>query len=374
MMKLNICVIECNRIIAYDCKLCYNIVDMDKKTEQKNVTGKDIAELAGVSQSTVSRVLSSTGDDSLISEKTAARIRAIAKEVGYSPNPIARALRGEKTYLIGLIVREIADPFFAGIIEELIGGFRQFGYSVILGHGHSDPTEALEITRVLDSRQCDGMIFLGDLNDDMKYIKSIIEQDHPAVTMCRGNQPDPIPSVNCNNASGTRMLIDHLLELGHKKIDFIDGGSIGDIRERRTAFSQLEEQYSNLFNTIITAERNNFEGGYKAAKTLLEKEDLPTAIMAADDGMAVGVLSALKDAGFDVPGQISVTGFDDIELSKYLVPGLTTIRQPIEEMSKAVIDMLLKLINKQSLTEAEMNVILEPKLIVRDSSGPVSGK
>jgi len=346
---------------------------MDNQFDQKRVTGKDIAVLAGVSQSTVSRVLSSSNTPSLISEGTALRIREIAKNKGYSPNPIARALRGERTNLIGLIVREIADPFFAGIIEELSSGFRQIGYHVILGHVHSDPAEALQITRVLDSRQCDGMIFLGDLNDDMKYINVIIDEKHPAVTMCRGNPEEHIPSVNCNNESGTRMLIDHLLGLGHKNIAFIDGGSIGDLRERRITFSQLENQFSDLSLTLIKAERNNFEGGFKAMQSLLESADLPTAIMAADDGMAVGVLSAIKDAGLNVPGQISVTGFDDIELSRYLIPALTTIRQPIEKMAKEAINLLIKLINKQQLSDSELNVSLEPDLILRDSTSRVKG-
>lgn len=344
---------------------------MKTKSLQKRVTAKDIAALAGVSQSTVSRVLGSEEKSSLISEETALRIKKIAKREGYSPNPIARALRGEKTNLIGLIVREIADPFFAGVIEELSSGFRQLGYNVILGHVHSDPAQAMQITRVLDSRQCDGMIFLGDLNDDMKLMNLILEENHPAVTMCRGTPAEHIPSINCNNVSGTWMLIHHLLGLGHKEFAFIDGGSIGDIRERRMTFSQLEDQYPDLSLTIIKAETNTFEGGYKAMRTLLEGPNLPTAIMAADDSMAVGVLYAINDAGLHVPEHISVAGFDDIELSHYTIPALTTIKQPVKEMAREAIDMLIRLIDKQPLTDLEMNVSLEPSLIIRKSTGPV---
>jgi len=349
-------------------------IEMNKKSDQKRVTGKDIAVFAGVSQSTVSRVLSSNGDSSLISEKTANRIKEIAREVGYSPNPIARALRGEKTNLIGLIVREIADPFFAGIIEEISLGLRQEGYYVILGHVHSDPVEGTQITRILDSRQCDGMIFLGDLRDDMKYIKKVIDEGHPAVTMCRGDQAEQIPSINCNNKNGTRMVFDHLLELGHKSFVFIDGGSIGDIRERRITCIELKEHYPELSISVIRAERNNFKGGFKATQILLGRPNIPTAIMVADDGMAVGVLSAIKNAGLDVPGQISVTGFDDIELSQYTIPTLTTVRQPIEQMAKKAIQMLIKFINKEHLSESETRISLDPKLIIRNSTGPVSGK
>ncbi len=346
---------------------------MAKKSIQRRVTGKDIAEIAGVSQSTVSRVLSSEETSSLISEETAQRIKQIAKNMGYSPNPIARALRGERTNLIGLIVREIADPFFAGVIEEINYTFKEKGFNVILGHVHSDPTEGRQITRILDSRQCDGMIFLGDLYDDMKYINEIREQDHPALTMCRGNE-EKIPYVNCNNEQGTHLLVEHLLSLGHKNLAFIDGGSIGDLRERRRTFSRLEQNHPELTCTIIQAERNDFEGGFKAMNALLMKKDVPTAIMAADDGMAVGVLKAITSAGLRVPEDISVTGFDDIELSRYTIPALTTIRQPIEKMAEIAVDMLIKMIDRQPLTENEKFVSLEPELIIRDSSGPIKRK
>lgn len=344
---------------------------MDKKSNQKRVTGKDIAAMAGVSQSTVSRVLSSEETSSLISEETAMRIRKIAKNMGYSPNPIARALRGEKTNLIGLIVREIADPFFAGVIEELNFAFRQEGFNVILGHVHSDPAEGRQITRILDSRQCDGMVFLGDLNDDMKYINEIREEGHPAITMCRGNEEEKIPFVNCNNKQGTKMLIEHLIALGHKNIAFIDGGSIGDIRERRETFINLEEKYPEITWSTIQAERNDYQGGCKAMNILLQKAQRPTGVLAADDGMAVGVLKAISDAGLSIPQDISVAGFDDIELSRYTIPALTTVRQPIEEMAKIAVEMLIKMIDNHPLSGPEQFVSLEPKLIIRESTGPI---
>jgi DNA-binding LacI/PurR family transcriptional regulator len=345
---------------------------MTKKARQKRATGKDIAALAGVSQSTVSRVLSSEASSPLISEETASRVKEIARSLGYSPNPIARALRGEKTNLIGLVVREIADPFFAGIIAEISSECRRMGFSVILGYFDSEAAEEMQITRVLDSRQCDGMIFLGDLNDDMKYINEVLDEGHPAVTLCWGQREERIPSVNCNNESGVLMMIEHLLELGHKDFVFVDGGFIGDIRERRTTFLRLGEKYPGLSLSIIQAERNSFGAGYKAMQTLLERQDIPTAVMAADDGIAVGVLSAIRNAGLDVPGQISVSGFDDIELSRYIVPSLTTVRQPIEDMAKEAVRMLNLLINRQVLAESEMYVSLRPELIIRDSTGKPS--
>jgi len=347
---------------------------MAKKMAQKRVTGKDIASIAGVSQSTVSRVLSSDEPSALISEETANRIRQIARKMGYSPNPIARALRGEGTNLIGLIVREIADPFFAEVIKEINSTFKQKGFNVILGHVHSDPTEGRELTRILDSRQCDGMIFLGDLFDDMQYINEIREEGHPAITMCRGNQEEKVPFVNCNNEKGTKLIIKHLLDLGHKKMAFIDGGSIGDIQERLETFSQLSGNNPELTCKVIKAERNDFNGGFKAMNTLLASDVVPTAIVAADDGMAVGVLKAISKSGLKVPEDISVAGFDDIELANYTIPSLTTIRQPVDEMAEIAANMLIKMIEGEPLSESEKYVSLEPMLVIRDSTGPAKQK
>ncbi len=341
---------------------------MTKTIKQKRITSRDVAARAGVSQSTVSRVLGSEEASSFISEETAQRVKEAAQEMGYSPNPIARALRGEKTNLIGLIVREIADPFFADLIEVLSFRFRREGLNMILGHVHSDADEGMQIARVLDSRQCDGMIFLGDLRDDMKYIKAIMNEGHPAITMCRGSQIESIPSINCNNAAGMNMLIDHLMAYGHKHLAFVDGGYIGDLYERQKTFLKLKERFPDMKLSLIQAEKNNFEGGYKAMQMLMKEPALPTAVMAADDSMAVGILHSAREAGINVPQQMSVTGFDDIDLAKYAIPALTTVQQPLEEMADEAYKMISKLIDKKPLHKAEMYMKLEPKLVVREST------
>lgn len=342
-----------------------------KKSKYRKITSKDIAELAGVSQSTVSRVLSSSATSPLISEKTAKRVKEIAKKEGYSPNPIARALRGEKTNLIGLVVREISDPFFAGVIEQISSVLREHSYSVILGYFDRNTEDGIQkITRILDSRQCDGMIFLGDLNDGMKNVYEVINEGHPVVTLCWGNKTDEIPSVNCNNEKGVRLLIDHLLALGHKEFVFIDGGFIGDIRERRSMIEQYSKEFPDLSFSIVRAESNSFEGGYKAMRGLIDNMNIPSAVLGADDSLAIGILSAINQAGIDVPKMISVTGFDDIDLSRFTAPPLTTIRQPIEEMATEVVQMLINLINKKELTSQELSISCAPKLIVRESTGP----
>src|SRR5271157_1277776 len=207
-----------------------------QSTRSSKVTSKDVAQLAGVSQSTVSRVLGQKGPSTFISDETAQRVREAAEKLVYSPNPIARALRGERTYILGLVVREISDPFFAEFIHTLSEQARKQSYHILLSHVHSDPTEGLEMVRVLDSRQCDGVIFLGDLRNDVDVMRSILSDKVPAVALCRGRKFTSIPTINCDNHLGINLIMDYLTSLGHLRIGFIDGGWLGDIRDRRDAF------------------------------------------------------------------------------------------------------------------------------------------
>jgi len=347
---------------------------MPKKTNKGtgNVTSKDVAALAGVSQSTVSRVLSSNDKaKGFISKETTERVKQAAQDLGYSPNPIARALRGQPTNLIGLVVREIADPFFAELIEVLSIQIREAGLNVVLGHAHSDPGQALEMAHVLDSRQCDGVIFLGDLRNDENAIKSIVMENHPVVALCRGKSLYSLPTVNVNNTIGIELLIEHLLSLGHKHFIFIDGGWFGDIHERRNIFlKEMAKHEGKLEFSWLEASDNSAEGGYHAMHEVAKMDPMPTAIMASDDGMATGILKGAYDLGISIPEEVSVTGFDDIDCAAFAIPGLTTVRQPLEEMSAIALDLLLRQINKEAISsEQEFNQI-SPVLIVRDSTGP----
>jgi len=343
-----------------------------KRKSPGKITSKDVAELAGVSQSTVSRVLGSNEDaKGFISDETTKRVKQAAKELGYSPNPIARALRGQPTNLIGLVVREIADPFFAELIEVLSIQIRNLGLNAVLGHAHSDPSQALKMAHVLDSRQCDGVIFIGDFRDDEKAIKSIMMENRPVVALCRGRSLYTLPTINVNNSIGIKMLIDHLISLGHTSFVFIDGGWFGDIHERRSFFLSEMAKYEGEFEySWLQASDNSAKGGYQAMHEVSKMSQKPTAVMASDDGMAIGLLKAASDLGIYVPEDISVTGFDDIGSAAFTIPGLTTVKQPLEEMSKLALDHLLKLINMEAVPVHLEFTQITPKLIIRGSTGP----
>lgn len=344
----------------------------NKLVSKTRVTAKDIAAIAGVSQSTVSRVLSSDEPSGFISEETTKRVREIAKQLHYKPNPIARALRGEGTNMIGLVVREIADPFFAGLIEILSDQIRNAGYTVVLGHAHSDSSEGLQMAKILDSRQCDGIIFLGDLRDDQTILQTFLVERNPVVALCRGKKIVSVPTVNSANTTGMRMLLDHLYGLGHKHIAFIDGGWLGDIQERREFFLKERGEVSDLHTLDwIQADNDNPESGCEAMTKLLESKPRPTAVMASDDFMAIGVIKAIFDAGLRIPDDISVTGFDDISIARFTIPALTTVRQPIEEMGRTTIKLLIDQIKGNEIAEENKFVQLLPELIIRSSTGPV---
>ncbi len=337
------------------------------------ITARDVADRVGVSPSTVSRVLNRNKSD-LISEETRQRVLQTAAQLGYTPDPIARALRGKKSNLLGLIVREIADPFFAEFISQLSVQARNLNYHLVLGHAQSDPEEALAMTSVLDTRHTDGVIILGDLKDDEAALEEMLAGKHAVVGVCRGPSPASLYTINTDNFAGSYRLLDHLYDLGHRRLGFIDGGWLGDLRERRDAFlNYIQARDLLLLPEWIQAQPNDAEGGYRAMQNFIALPERPTAIFAGDDIMAVGALKAVSDAGLTVPGDFSVVGFDDIELAKFFCPALTTMQQPIDAMSQHVLSLILELINDPEFRREETLIRIPPLLVVRQSTGPVKG-
>ncbi len=343
---------------------------MPSQPVHRRTTVKDIAQSIGVSTSTVSRVLNDT-ETKLISKKTKMRVIDAAARLKYSPNPLARALKGKQTYLLGLIVREIADPFFASFISKLSNDARNSGYQIVLGHAHSDPQEAIQIGSILDSRHLDGLFIMGDLQEDINALELLVRNNPATVAMCRGQSPSWIPKVNVDNFAGVEMVMDYLLRLGHRRITFIDGGWLGDIRERCEAFEQFVKKHNLEQTQIVKAPVNDATGGYKAMTELINLSSRPTAVFAADDLMAVGALKAANDARISVPEGLSIVGFDEIEIGHFVTPTLTTVRQSIEDMSRKAMELMVKLIEQKEVN-CQKIILVQPELVIRNSCGPVN--
>ncbi len=331
----------------------------------------DVAERAQVSQSTVSRVLNDSPSPVPISEETRQRVLAAARELNYRPNPLARGLRGSSVLLLGVIVRDVADPFFSQVLSDLSRLARANSYNLILGHAESSPSEALLLKDILDARQCDGIIMLGDTPGDEAIFREVRTVRCPVVNLCRGQAVAGLPTVNVDNREGTLSLLRYLRDLGHSRIGMIDGGWVGDIRERLEAYEIFMS--ANGWDDMsyrIPAETNDPAGGYRAMKALLARPDWPSAVVAADDSLAIGALKAAADLGISVPEQVSVAGFDDIEFAQFTIPALTTVRQPIEELAHAGLQYLLGAIEGSAPMEREAIIRVAPELVVRESCAP----
>jgi DNA-binding LacI/PurR family transcriptional regulator len=314
----------------------------------RHVTMKDVAEVARVSQSTVSRVLSGAPPAVPISESTRARVLDTAARLQYRPNPLARGLRGAPTMLIGAIVRDVTDPFFAVAIDALSRHARRRGYSVVLGHAREQAEEALALAAVLEARQCDAIVLLGDVREEPSLLDDLGRVDGPVVELWRGAGDGRFPAISVDNADGMRQAIRHLSELGHRRIAFVGDLEKADVAVRLEAYREWGED-------IVTV-RNTAQDGAAALDVLFDRPEPPTAIAAATDVIAFGLLHRAAARGLRVPDDLSVTGFDDIPLAATTVPALTTVRMPIDAMAEAAVERAIGGAAETSLFRTELVV------------------
>jgi DNA-binding LacI/PurR family transcriptional regulator len=329
---------------------------------------KDVARAAGVSQSTVSRILNDAPVQIPVSEETRKRVRAVAAELGYRPHPFARALRGAPTMLLGVIVRDVTDLFFATAIEALSREARNRGYSVVLGHAARRADEALVLTAMLEARQCDAIVLLGDFRDEPVLVRDLRAAPLPTVAVWHGSELQGFPTVSVDNAAGVDAALGHLAGLGHERIAFVGGESLGDIRERQAAFERWHRAAGvRLPRRLVQHVENSAAGGEAAFGRLFAGGRPPSAVLAATDVLAIGLLYGAQTAGLAVPGDLSVVGFDDIPIAASIYPGLTTVRMPVAEM----VDVAIEIATGAGDGGGDRRAAFAPELVVRRSTGPV---
>jgi DNA-binding LacI/PurR family transcriptional regulator len=346
--------------------------DRDRRDEREvaggTVTMQDIARVSGVSQSTVSRVLNDRATTVPIAAVTRERVLEAADRLGYRPNPLARGLRGAKTMLLGIIVREIADPFFAPAVEAVSMRARERRYNVVLGSAHSQADEAIELHAVLETRHCDGIVVLGDMRDQPRLLEDLAASRVPVVAVWQGGPLPGVDTVNVDNRAGVAAAVDHLVSLGHRRFGFIGESLHGDVQERRAAFvERLTELAMPPLDAHSVPAVTDPGAGVEAFRRLMAFPDPPTAVVTATDNLAIGVLHAAHSLGLDIPGQVSVVGFDDIPLAAYTAPPLTTVHNPITEMAELAVDIA---IDRPSAASGEKrDHVLAPGFTVRATTG-----
>lgn len=330
-------------------------------------TMKDVARLAGVSQSTVSRIVNNTPVAIPVSDATRRRVLDAVAACGYRPNPLARALRGAPTMLLGAIVRDITDPFFAAAVDALGRTAQEAGYSIVLGHARARADEALRLASPLDARQCDAIFLLGDLQSESTLIEDLSCLSSPVVALWHGTLIPQFHSIGVANHSGIAQSLNHLAELGHARIAFVGAGLLGDVREREASFRQWHTDHGmDIRDGYVRHIRNTFEGGRQAVSELVARVDPPTAVVSTSDVIAVGLVAGAGSAGLRVPGDLSVVGFDDIPVALAVTPRLTTVAMPIAEMAAEAV-AIARSSRSGDMPRAEL---FEPTLRVRESTAP----
>jgi LacI family transcriptional regulator len=326
-------------------------------------TIREVAEHAQVSVATVSHVINHTR---FVDPKTQERVRRSIKLLGYRPNLLARSLRRRETRTIGLLVPDNANPFFAEfarVIED--AGFAE-GYSVILCNSDRSETKEEAYLDVLLAKQVDGLIVMS-LTDRVDLLQSVHNLGVPMVVVDRGLSDVPISQVQVANEVGGYLAGQYLARLGHQRIGCIGGPSEANPSwERVTGFKRaLREVGIGMPAAAIVQGDFRYGGGEAGMQALLERELSLTAVFATNDLMAIGAMISLRRAGLRVPDDISVIGFDNISQASTMIPPLTTIEQPVNELGQTTVRLLLDQMLKRTTEPASITV--PTSLIERES-------
>jgi LacI family transcriptional regulator len=326
---------------------------------------KDVAKLAGVSISTVSRVINNTIP---VEEETRRKVEEAIRKVNFKPNLLARGLRSKSGHMIGLVVPEILHQTFTYWIKYAEESVAAKGMNLILGNTQNDPDLEERFIDSLIQRHIDGIIF--SRVSDKSHVLHILEKtDIPFVVLDRALGVEDVPTVVLDNYKAGFIAGEYLSQLGHRKVVCITGPlDIGLSRERLQGFRDgLKENEIDLPEEWIIEGDFGYQSGIDAAQQLFSHRELPDAIWAHSDLTAIGVMNQFSRNGYKVPEDVSIMGMDNISMAEMKYPTLTTIDQPYREMIEKAIDMIIRQRKREPLEK--MRVVLEPSLIVRESTG-----
>lgn len=331
-------------------------------------TIKDISRIAGVSTATVSKVLN--GDYSKVGDLTRQRILDIAKELSYRPNRLARGLVNSKTNIIGLIVPDIANPYFADLARGVEDYARSLGYKMILSNSDESGEKEREYLEVLLEYSVDGIIITG--NNTSEENLADYRKNTPMVAIDR-YLGDDVCTVSIDNFGGSYIATEYLIRNGHRQIAYIGGGVIDTHVPKNRLNGYLKALRDNdipIDLTLIEGGSYQYDTGFQCVNHLLDQGRSFTGITCGNDLIAFGALRALRKRGLKVPDDISLVGYDDIYLTELIDPPLTTIKQPTYELGKTAMDFLSKLMRKETITEKIHN--FTPQLVMRQSVKKIS--
>ncbi len=325
------------------------------------VTIRDVARVAGYSINTVSRALTGKPE---ISPATRTRILEVAAQLGYKPNWLARGLRSSRTGIIGVIVADIANPYFSTLVKGAVKMARAYDYNIVLLSTDEDYDREKEAIQVLLSQRVDGVL-IAPTQKGTETIEELVKSEVPFLLMSRYFAELETDYVIMDDLQGGFLATEYLLNRGHKRIAMINGPlHISSARERFEGYKKALSQHGlEVDLSLIVSGALTMEDGYRAARRLLQRASL-SAIFAFSDFVAFGVLRAIREQGLRVPQDIAVVGFDDILFASCMETPLTTVDGSKERLGKKAVEILVRKLNKEKPAK-QVKIRLPVRLIVR---------
>jgi len=323
---------------------------------------EDVAKRAGVGTATVSRVLN--GHPS-VKSSTRARVLRAVEELKYKPNLHARTLAGGRSRVLGIVMANLYNPFFADIYDSIERHARQCGYETLLANSSHDVKLLKASVHRLLGQQVAGLGVFPEM--EPAILEELREARIPVVLFDAGAAGGNFTAIDFDHRKGMRMLLDLLLALGHRRLAYIAAPlAVQPTEERRLEFLETTARHG-AESLVVTPPDDGFAGGRAAARELLRSGFAPTAILCVNDWIGVGVLRELRNQGISVPGDMSVTGFDNITISEFCCPSLTTIHIPRTEIGRLVVAALVP--DASGAPSRPRRIFLDPELVVRESTG-----
>ena len=323
-----------------------------------------VAKEAGVSTATVSRVMS--GTNGAVSAFTRARVMEAVERLGYTPNSAAKTLRTRRSGKILVTVPDISNPFFSLILRGIEDAALRAGYAVLIGDTQHEPAREDRYAQMLRRKEADGLIFLGHrLPAEAASLIRAAADLAPIVNGCEFSSRLGVPSVHIDNAKAAEEAMEHLYNLGHRRIAVVTGPLISPLSRDRLRGAMAGAANARRHVILIHGDFS-IPSGAAAAGKLLSRKNPPTAVFCFNDEMAIGVMDMARRRGVRVPEDLSVVGFDDIRFARYLDPPLTTITQPMREIGEGCVRLLLEILRGDVL--APSSVTLPHQLTIRSST------